>query len=110
VQAEEIRATCVLMGSHNKGPVAEFFMGSVSQYVSHHSKASGVVRLPPQQGKRPRRAAAGCHAPTLACMRHQHDASFDAGPTTCGRVRVHMHACACMCVHMQVPVVIVKQP
>lgn len=42
-KAEELRATCVLMGSHNKGPVAEFFMGSVSQYVSHHCKTAVVI-------------------------------------------------------------------
>lgn len=43
MKAEEIKATCVLMGSHNKGPVREFFMGSVSQYVSHHCKVPVVI-------------------------------------------------------------------
>ncbi|EFJ46744.1 hypothetical protein VOLCADRAFT_105406 [Volvox carteri f. nagariensis] len=33
MKADELKATCILMGSHNKGPVAEFFMGSVSQEV-----------------------------------------------------------------------------
>ncbi|GLC52279.1 hypothetical protein PLESTB_000604400 [Pleodorina starrii] len=42
-KAEELKAACVLMGSHNKGPVAEFFMGSVSQYVSHHCKMPVVI-------------------------------------------------------------------
>ncbi|GLI69470.1 hypothetical protein VaNZ11_014088 [Volvox africanus] len=43
VKAEELKAACVLMGSHNKGPVAEFFLGSVSQYVSHHCKVPVVI-------------------------------------------------------------------
>ena len=43
MKAEELKASCVLMGSHNKGPVAEFFMGSVSQYVSHHCKQPVVI-------------------------------------------------------------------
>ncbi|KAG2499538.1 hypothetical protein HYH03_002484 [Edaphochlamys debaryana] len=43
MKAEELRAAAILMGSHNKGPVAEFFLGSVSQYVSHHSKVPVVI-------------------------------------------------------------------
>lgn len=43
MKAEELKAACVFMGSHNKGPVAEFFLGSVSQYVSHHCKHPVVI-------------------------------------------------------------------
>lgn len=47
-KAEELRASSVLMGNHNKGPLAEFFMGSVSQYVTHHCKVPVViVKQPP---------------------------------------------------------------
>lgn len=33
---QDLKATMVVMANHNKGAVAEFFMGSVSQYVMHH--------------------------------------------------------------------------
>ncbi|MEW5306820.1 MAG: hypothetical protein WDW36_009258 [Sanguina aurantia] len=37
-KAEELKATLVIMGNHGKGKVAEFFRGSVSQYVAHTCK------------------------------------------------------------------------
>lgn len=46
-KAEEIHAACILMGNHNKGPLAEFFMGSVSQYVTHHCKVPVVIMKQP---------------------------------------------------------------
>lgn len=42
-KAEELKATLVVMGNHGKGKVAEFFRGSVSQYVSHHCKRPFLI-------------------------------------------------------------------
>lgn len=42
-KASELRAAAVVMGNHNKGPVKEFFIGSVSQYVMHHCKVPVVI-------------------------------------------------------------------
>lgn len=42
-KSEELHATCIVMGTGNKGPVKEFFMGSVSQYVTHHAKVPVVI-------------------------------------------------------------------
>ena len=35
-KALEYDAAAVVMASHNKGPIAEFFHGSVTNYCSHH--------------------------------------------------------------------------
>eukprot|EP00798_Chlamydomonas_sp_ICE-L_P020660 gene20660-27446_t len=42
-KAAELDANCVLMGSHDKGHIKEFFMGSVSRYVAHHCKMPVVI-------------------------------------------------------------------
>jgi nucleotide-binding universal stress UspA family protein len=42
-KAEDLKSTLVVMGNHNKSSVAEFFMGSVSQYVTHHSKRPVLI-------------------------------------------------------------------
>lgn len=38
-RAEQVNANLVVMAKHNKGAVKEFFMGSVTNYMSHHCKA-----------------------------------------------------------------------
>eukprot|EP00877_Chromochloris_zofingiensis_P010422 jgi/Chrzof1/5633/Cz16g09200.t1 len=42
-KAEELDAICIVMASHNKGRMAEFFLGSVTQYCTHHSKRPVVI-------------------------------------------------------------------
>ncbi|KAF8056769.1 PHOS34 [Scenedesmus sp. PABB004] len=42
-KAEELDTAAIVMASHNKGRVAEFFLGSVSQYCTHHSKRPVVI-------------------------------------------------------------------
>ncbi|KAF8056759.1 BRIX1-1 [Scenedesmus sp. PABB004] len=42
-KAEELDAAAIVMASHNKDRVAEFFLGSVSQYCTHHSKRPVVI-------------------------------------------------------------------
>jgi nucleotide-binding universal stress UspA family protein len=42
-KAEELDAAAIVMACHSKGRVAEFFLGSVTQYVTHHSKRPVVV-------------------------------------------------------------------
>mmetsp|Transcript_25221 Transcript_25221/g.54824 ORF Transcript_25221/g.54824 Transcript_25221/m.54824 type:complete len:162 (+) Transcript_25221:155-640(+) len=42
-KAFDLNATAVVMGNHNKGPVREFFMGSVSQYITHHCKRPVII-------------------------------------------------------------------
>ncbi len=37
-KAEELQALCIVMATHNKGRLKEFFLGSVTQYVMHHSR------------------------------------------------------------------------
>eukprot|EP01025_Chloroclados_australasicus_P031849 TRINITY_DN3225_c0_g2_i1.p1 TRINITY_DN3225_c0_g2~~TRINITY_DN3225_c0_g2_i1.p1 ORF type:complete len:371 (-),score=54.99 TRINITY_DN3225_c0_g2_i1:2639-3751(-) len=40
---KDIGAAAVVVASHNKGSVQEFFMGSVSSFCAHHSKVPVVV-------------------------------------------------------------------
>ncbi|GAX83927.1 hypothetical protein CEUSTIGMA_g11351.t1 [Chlamydomonas eustigma] len=42
-KAEELHAACVVMGNHVKGPVREFFMGSVSNYIMKHCKLPVLI-------------------------------------------------------------------
>lgn len=42
-KAEELDVFCVVMASHNKGKLAEFFLGSVTQFCVHHSKKPVAV-------------------------------------------------------------------
>ncbi len=42
-KAAELRASAVVMGTHNKGAVKEFFMGSVSHYIMQNCKCPVVV-------------------------------------------------------------------
>lgn len=42
-KALELNAHCVLMGSHDKGHMKEFFIGSVSRYVQHNCKKPVVI-------------------------------------------------------------------
>lgn len=42
-KADELDAVMVVMASHNKGRMAEFFLGSVTNYVTHHSKRPVVI-------------------------------------------------------------------
>lgn len=42
-KAYELRASSIVMGSHNKGAVKGFFMGSVSKYILTHCVACPVV-------------------------------------------------------------------
>lgn len=36
-KAEELDAVCLVLASHSKGKIAEFFLGSVTQFCVHHS-------------------------------------------------------------------------
>jgi nucleotide-binding universal stress UspA family protein len=42
-KAEDVSAACLVVASHNKGRLAEVFLGSVTQYCIHHSKRPVVV-------------------------------------------------------------------
>mmetsp|Transcript_7020 Transcript_7020/g.18002 ORF Transcript_7020/g.18002 Transcript_7020/m.18002 type:complete len:415 (-) Transcript_7020:187-1431(-) len=42
-KAAELGAAAVVMASHNKGPIAEFFLGSVTSYCSQHCPEPVVV-------------------------------------------------------------------
>eukprot|EP00878_Enallax_costatus_P017120 GHUV01017975.1.p1 GENE.GHUV01017975.1~~GHUV01017975.1.p1 ORF type:complete len:161 (+),score=47.40 GHUV01017975.1:79-561(+) len=42
-KAEELDAVGIVMASHNKGRMAEFFLGSVTQYCTHHSKRPIII-------------------------------------------------------------------
>eukprot|EP00879_Flechtneria_rotunda_P003575 GHRR01003809.1.p1 GENE.GHRR01003809.1~~GHRR01003809.1.p1 ORF type:complete len:175 (+),score=39.74 GHRR01003809.1:47-526(+) len=42
-KAEELDAAAICMASHNKGRMAQFFLGSVSQYCIHHSKRPVII-------------------------------------------------------------------
>lgn len=42
-RAEAINAASVVMASHNKGPIKEFFLGSVTKYATHHCKQPVLV-------------------------------------------------------------------
>eukprot|EP00775_Hariotina_reticulata_P007428 gene7428-7637_t len=42
-KAEELDAVAICMASHNKGRMAEFFLGSVTQYCTHHSKRPVII-------------------------------------------------------------------
>lgn len=42
-KALELRANAVFMGNHNKGPIKELFLGSVSQYIMHNCKCPVVI-------------------------------------------------------------------
>lgn len=42
-KADELDAVAIVMASHNKGRMAEFFLGSVCQYCTHHSKRPVVI-------------------------------------------------------------------
>lgn len=42
-KADELDAVAICMASHNKGRMAEFFLGSVTQYCTHHSKRPIII-------------------------------------------------------------------
>lgn len=42
-KAEEVDAACVIMASHNRGSIHEFFLGSVTSYCLHNSKRPLLV-------------------------------------------------------------------
>lgn len=42
-KADELDAVAIVMASHSKGRMAEFFLGSVTQYCTHHSKRPVVI-------------------------------------------------------------------
>jgi len=42
-KADELHAACMVMASHNKGRMVEFFLGSVTNYCTHHSKRPVIV-------------------------------------------------------------------
>jgi hypothetical protein len=45
-KADQLNAIALVMASHNKGRVAEFFLGSCTSYVTHHAHRPVVV-VPP---------------------------------------------------------------
>lgn len=42
-RAEQLQAVAVVMAKHNKGAIKEFFIGSVTNYLTHHCKSPVVV-------------------------------------------------------------------
>lgn len=50
-KAEELRAGMVIMASHNRGRIEEFFLGSVTSYVLHNCTVPVVVVRHPMVGK-----------------------------------------------------------
>lgn len=42
-KADELDAVAICMATHNKGRMAEFFLGSVTQYCTHHSKRPVII-------------------------------------------------------------------
>ena len=42
-KADELEAVAIVMASHNKGRMAEFFLGSVTNYCTHHSHRPVVI-------------------------------------------------------------------
>lgn len=42
-KADELDAVAIVMASHNKGRMAEFFLGSVTNYCTHHSHRPVVI-------------------------------------------------------------------
>jgi len=42
-KASELHACCVVMGTHNKGAIREFFLGSVSHYIMANCKCPVMV-------------------------------------------------------------------
>jgi nucleotide-binding universal stress UspA family protein len=42
-KAEELQAASLVMASHNKGRMVEFFLGSVTNYCTHHCKRPVTV-------------------------------------------------------------------
>jgi hypothetical protein len=45
-KADQLNAIALVMATHNKGRVAEFFLGSCTSYVTHHAHRPVVV-VPP---------------------------------------------------------------
>ncbi|KAF7018909.1 hypothetical protein CFC21_032143 [Triticum aestivum] len=41
--AEKLNVDLLILGSHSRGPVQRFFLGSVSNYCSHHAKCPVLV-------------------------------------------------------------------
>jgi nucleotide-binding universal stress UspA family protein len=42
-KADDLDAIGIVMASHNKGRMAEFFLGSVTQYCTHHAKRPIII-------------------------------------------------------------------
>lgn len=42
-RAEQMEAVVVLMAKHSRGPIKEFFIGSVTNYAAHHCKQPVLV-------------------------------------------------------------------
>ncbi len=42
-RAEQLMATVVVLAKHNKGAIAEFFVGSVTNYCTKHCKSPVLV-------------------------------------------------------------------
>jgi len=42
-RAEELNVYAVVLASHNKGAIQEFFLGSVSKYCTHHCTHPVVI-------------------------------------------------------------------
>lgn len=42
-KADELEAVAIVMASHNKGRMAEFFLGSVTNYCTHHSHRPVII-------------------------------------------------------------------
>ena len=42
-KAEELDAACIVVARHNKGRIAELFLGSVTTYVTHNARRPTVV-------------------------------------------------------------------
>ena len=62
-KAEQLRATALVLSSHNRGKVAEFFLGSVTAFCTHRS-AVPVVVVPNRPPLQPLAAAAAAPAAT----------------------------------------------
>ncbi|XP_037487549.1 universal stress protein A-like protein isoform X1 [Triticum dicoccoides] len=41
--AEKLNVDLLILGSHSRGPIQRFFLGSVSNYCSHHAKCPVLV-------------------------------------------------------------------
>ena len=42
-RADTLGAAAIVLSKHNKGKVAEFFLGSVTNYCTHHARHPIVV-------------------------------------------------------------------